>query len=65
MRLIADASDRPTEEGESPGSDTQPTGGLMPITPSRIMERELSGEGVGVRAVNRRAYQVEGTDEEQ
>lgn len=35
----------------------------MPITPSRIMERELSGEGVGVRAVNRKAYQVEGADE--
>ena len=34
----------------------------MPITPSRIMERELSGEGVGVRAVNRQAYQVEGAE---
>lgn len=54
---------RPAEEGESP--DSERNAGLMPVTPSRIMERELSGEGVGVRAVHdRRAYTVEGQDEE-
>ncbi|GHJ86587.1 hypothetical protein NliqN6_2989 [Naganishia liquefaciens] len=59
-----DFADIPTEEGESPDSEKAVTGGgLMPITPSRIMERELSGEGVGVRAVNCRAYQVEGTED--
>lgn len=53
----------PAEEAESPESERN--AGLMPATPSRIMERELSGEGVGVRAVNdRRAYLVEGNDDD-
>ncbi|KAJ9097297.1 hypothetical protein QFC21_004966 [Naganishia friedmannii] len=58
-----DFTDIPTEEGESPESES--AGGLIPSTPSRIMERELSGEGVGVRNLpSRRAYMVEGNDED-
>ncbi|KAJ9119663.1 hypothetical protein QFC22_003373 [Naganishia vaughanmartiniae] len=58
-----DFTDIPTEEGESPESET--AGGQIPSTPSRIMERELSGEGVGVRDLpSRRAYMVEGNDED-
>ncbi|KAJ9110466.1 hypothetical protein QFC19_001592 [Naganishia cerealis] len=58
-----DFTDVPTEEGESP--DSENAGGLIPSTPSGIMQRELSGEGVGVRDLHsRRAYMIEGTDED-